>query len=77
MKRNLTVQLDADTVIKAKVLAARRSMSVSRLIATEIERAVAEDEGYQRAKAEAVVQLERGFRMGGGELPVRESLHAR
>lgn len=40
MKRNLTVQLDDETVRKAKVLAARRSTSVSKLVAHEIARLV-------------------------------------
>lgn len=77
MKRNLTVQLDDVTIDKARVLAARRSTSVSRLVADEISRLVEEDERYSRARATAIRQLERGFRMGGGQLPDRESLHER
>jgi len=77
MKRNLTVQLDETTIGKARVLAARRSTSVSRLVADEITRLVADDERYQRARETAIRQLERGFRMGGGALPDRDSLHER
>ena len=77
MKRNLTVQLDEETVKKARVLAARRSTSVSKLVAREIERLVSEDDGYQRAKANALAHLDRGFHLGGGPLPDRDSLHER
>lgn len=49
MKRNLTVQLDADVIRRAKVLAAQRGTSVSTLVAQEIERLVAEDERYEAA----------------------------
>ena len=77
MKRNLTVQLDEGTIRKARVLAARRSTSVSRLVAGEIERLVAEDEAYHRAEAQALAHLDRPFKLGGGPLPDRESLHAR
>ncbi len=77
MKRNLTVQLDEDTVRKARVLAAKRETSVSRLVAQEIHRLVREDDEYQKAKAAAFAQLDRGFHLGGGVLPDRESLHAR
>ena len=77
MKRNLTVQLDEETVAKAKVLAARRSTSVSKLVAQEIRRLVGEDESYQRAKAVALAQLDRGFHLGGGPLPDRDILHDR
>ncbi len=77
VKRNLTVQLDEATVKKARVLAARRSTSVSKLVAHEIERLVGEDEAYQRAKSTALAQLNRGFHLGGGPLPERSSLHGR
>jgi hypothetical protein len=77
MKRNLTVQLDEETVRRAKVLAARRSTSVSRLIAHELERLVDEDEDYRRARDAALEQLAQPFHLGGGRLPDRESLHDR
>ncbi len=77
MKRNLTVQLDEETVRKARLLAAKRETSVSRLVSQEIQRLVREDEEYARAKAEAFAHLDRGFHLGGGALPDRESLHAR
>ena len=77
VKRNLTVQLDAETIRKAKVLAAERSTSVTRLVAQEIERLVDEDSAYRRALATALDQLERGFHLGDGLLPRRESVHER
>lgn len=77
MKRNLTVQLDEETVRKARVLAARRSTSVSKLVAHEIERLVGEDDAYQRAKANALAHLDRGFHLGGGAPPDRNDLHER
>lgn len=77
MKRNLTVQLDNVTIDKARVLAARRSTSVSRLVADEITRLVEDDDRYRRARDTAMRQLDRGFHMGGGRLPDRESLHER
>lgn len=77
MKRNLTVQLDEEIVGKARVLAARRSTSVSKLVAQEIQRMVGEDESYQRAKSVALEQLRRGFHLGGGPSPERDVLHER
>ena len=77
MKRNLTVQLDEETVAKAKVLAARRSTSVSKLVAHEIQRLVGEDDAYGRARTAALAHLNRGFRLGGGALPRRDALHDR
>jgi len=74
---NLTVQLDEETVNKARVLAARRSTSVSKLVASEIQRLVAEDDAYQRARTVALVHLSRGFPLGGGSLPERSTVHDR
>lgn len=77
MSRNLTVQLDDVTIYKAKVLAARRSTSLSKLVAGEIERLVSEDEIYQESLQTALSQFEHGFHLGGGSLPDRTSLHER
>jgi len=77
MKRNLTVQLDEEIVGKARVLAARRSTSVSKLVAEEIRKLVGQDDSYQRAKAVALAQLDTGFHLGGGPLPYRDALHER
>jgi hypothetical protein len=77
MSRNLTVHLDDVPVPKAKVLAARRATLLSRLVASQIERLVDEDDVYQRVQQTALGQLERRFRLGGGSPPDRESLHER
>jgi len=77
MKRNLTVQLDEETVAKAKVLAARRSTSVSKLVAHEIHKLVGEDDAYGRARTAALAHLDQGFHLGGGSLPDRNDLHDR
>jgi hypothetical protein len=77
MKRNLAVQLDDVTIDKARVLAARRSTSVSCLVADEISRLVEVDDRCRQARDTAFRQLDRGFHMGGGRLPDRESPHER
>jgi len=77
VRRNLTVQLDETTIRKARILAARRSSSVSRLVADEITRLVSEDDLYASAQATAERQLAQGFHLGGGPLPDRASLHDR
>lgn len=78
MKRNLTVELDAETIRRAKVLAARRDTSISRLVAQEIERLVGDDDAYQRARLTALELLDRGFDLGSnGRMPTREEAHER
>ena len=78
MKQNLTVRLDSGTIRKAKVLAAKRSTSVSRLVADEIDRLVQQDEEYEQARVEALAELESGFDLGSkGHLPQREQVYDR
>jgi hypothetical protein len=77
MKRNLTVQLDETTIKKARVVAARRSMSISRLVTEEIERTAKADAYWQVAKQTAFKQLSQPFHLGSDSLPSREVLHQR
>lgn len=78
MQRNLTIRLDEATIRKAKVVAAKRGASVSRLVADEIDRLVREDEAYEQARVEALADLESGFDLGsGGCLPPREATYDR
>lgn len=78
MKRNLTVKLDESTIRKAKIVAAKRSTSVSRLVADEIDRLVRADDAYEQARIEALADLESGFDLGtGGRLPSREEAYDR
>ena len=77
MKRNLTIQLDEKVVQSARVIAARRAMSISRMVASEIEALVRNDESYQRAAVAARAHLQKGFHLGGGPPPQRETLYDR
>lgn len=57
VKQNLTVQLDAEVIRRAKVLAARRGTSVSGLVAQQLEELTAADERYQHARESALGAL--------------------
>ncbi|CAN5387483.1 MAG: DUF6364 family protein [Acidimicrobiia bacterium] len=75
-KRNLTVQLDEDTIHMAKVLAARRGTSVSLLVARELQRLVDDDHRYDEARLRAARALGRAANRGGPTWH-RDDLHAR
>jgi hypothetical protein len=77
MKRNLTIQLDEAVINKARVVAARRATSISKLVSDEIEKAAETDSTLESVKKKALSQLSRPFRLGGVSLPGRESLHER
>ena len=76
-KQNVTVSLPEETIRKAKILAAKRSTSISGLLAEQIEALVGEDEAYERAKKQALALLDKPFKLGGKFTASRESLHER
>lgn len=76
-KQNLTVSLSPQTVQKAKVLAARRSTSISGLLAKQIEALVDAHEAYESAHRAALDLMGRGFHLGGTHSVDREELHER
>jgi hypothetical protein len=75
-KRNLTVQLDEATIRHAKSVAAHRGMSLSSLVAHQINELAEADDRYERARS---VALEALTGAGGGGAPRwnREELHER
>ena len=76
-KQNLTVSLERETIRKAKVLAARKNTSVTRLLANYVEEMVAEDEMYEAAQKAALEYMDKGFPLGGQIAADREDWHER
>jgi hypothetical protein len=76
-KQNITVQLDRETIRKAKVLAAKRGTSVSGLLARQIRKMVGEEALYESSRRAALELLEAGFHLGGSIPVSREELHER
>jgi len=75
-KRNLTVQLDDATIRHAKIVAARRGMSLSGLVAQQLNELAEADERYERARAVALEALA-GASGGGTPAWHREELYDR
>lgn len=76
-KQNLTISLTKDAIRKARILAAQRSTSVSRLLAEQVENLLGEEEAYERARRSALARLENGFHLGGTITAIRDELHER
>ncbi|MCK9461830.1 MAG: DUF6364 family protein [Proteobacteria bacterium] len=76
-RQNLTVTLDGDTIRSAKILAASRGTSVSRLLADLVVELVDRERSYEQAKKGALAHLKRGFALGGEISSTRDELHAR
>jgi predicted transcriptional regulator len=76
MKQNVTVSLDSDLLHEAKVIAARRKTSLSRLLADEIADQVRRTREYEQFKRAAIAMLDEGLPLGGAPLS-REQAHER
>lgn len=76
-RQNLTISLDPETLRKAKILAAHRNTSVTRLVADLVSQLVADDERYEAARRKAVAYLDEGFAMGGRITASRADWHER
>lgn len=60
-KTNVTLRVDSDLLQEAKVLAARKGTSTSRLMGDQLEELVRKDRAYERARRRALERLEKGF----------------
>ena len=76
-RQNVTISLTRETLRKAKILAARRETSISRLLAEQVEILVGEDEAYEQAKRQAFVLLDQGYHLGGTTRVSRDEWHER
>ena len=61
---NITIKVDADLAHEAKVFAARQGVSLSRLVAEQLERLVREDQAFAAARA---VKIQRTCPQGIGQ----------
>ncbi len=75
MKTNLTLKLDANLIRKAKVLAAKQGISVSRLLTDQLETLIRRDKVYERAKRRALARLECGFNLSWTPAVSRDEVH--
>ena len=76
MKTNITIRVDDKLAHEAKVLAARKGTSLSRLIAEELETIVSREEAYQVARLAALKDIQEAPPLGYSVVH-RDSLHER
>ena len=79
MKQNITLSIDKELIKNARVLAAQRQTSVSRMLSDELQKLIEDSNKYELplAKKQALNYLSRGFHLGGGITGSREELHER
>lgn len=76
-KQNITLRLSRQIIQKARIIAARRSTSVSGLLTSQIEELANRDDEYERAMRRAMARIQKGFHLGGVHHLTRDSLHER
>jgi hypothetical protein len=76
-KRNLTLALDEELVVKARVLAARRRTSLTNLVRRSIEDLVSGDRLQSQARARLKARMSRPAMKVGRIRWTREELHDR
>ena len=74
---NITVKIGSDLARDARVLAARRGTSLSRLVADQLEILVRGEQAYAAAKRRALRRLRQGYELGVQAPANRDELHDR
>lgn len=75
--RNVTVTLEEDVALWARVLAAKRNTSVSRLLGDLLKDMMEQEQKYGEAWHEYLSQEPLPLNRGGGPYPARDELHDR
>ena len=78
-KQNITLSLPKDVLLKVKLLAVQRQISVSGLLTQALEELVRQEEAYAHARRRHLQRLEQGLNLGtGGRIQTRrDELHER
>jgi plasmid stability protein len=73
--KNVTITLDEEVARWARIRAAERETSVSRLVGEMLRERMLEEESYQAAMQKYLSQKPRGLKRRGVKYPKREALH--
>ena len=76
-KQNITLRLSRQTIHKARIIAAKRSTSISGLLTRQIEELANSEDEYERAMDRAFARMKKGFHLGGVHKLDRDALHER
>ena len=74
---NITIKIESGLALEARVLAARRGTSLSRLVAEQLALLVREDQAYKVARRSALRRLQRGYDLAWEKPNDRDALHDR
>ena len=74
---NITLKIESDLARDARVLAAQRGPSLSRLVTEQLRHLVREEQAYAAARQSALGRLEKGLQLDWEKPGSRADLHDR
>ena len=77
MKQNITLSIEKELLKKAKLIAAKKETSVTKLLTDQLNKMISEEDEYESAKKRALANLRKGFHLGAHIIAKREELHER
>lgn len=78
MKQNLTLNLESDLIKRAKILAAKKDVSLTQLIRDGLMNLLRSEGEYEKMRKNALGHLKKGASLGGGPYyQDRGKLHGR
>lgn len=77
MKQNITLSIERRLLKQARAFAAQRGISISQLLANDLQALIEQQAHYQQAKHQALDLLKKKFRLGGKGAGGRDALHDR
>ena len=77
MKQNITLSINKDLIKKAKILAAQKQTSISGMLSQELQKILDDSEKYEFFKRKGLININKGFHLGGKITVSRQELHER
>ncbi len=77
MKTNITLKVDAELAREARILAAKRGLSLSRMVSEELEQLVDHDRIFEQTRKRALRRLRQGYELAWRKPADRDELHER
>ena len=65
MKQNITLSIEKELLKKAKLMAAKKETSVTKLLTEQLAKMASEEDQYDAARKRALAILRKGFHLGG------------
>jgi len=77
MKQNITLSIEKELIKKGKIIAARKEISVSKMMGNLLREIVDQHDRYEAAKRNALAMMKKGLHLGGRINWKREDLYER